>query len=144
MGIDLKDVAVIGDETFAATVQEKLAAPETMPDSGTITVDGQGNILGDTSAIDPAFLAQLQSPEAQEQIKKLYRRARYAPEPPRPPKYITPEVPESVLRIFPQATTRTLSATQPLPGRAGRKLQRQYLRKRTKIQQAFKGEHHGE
>lgn len=38
-----------------------------------ITVDSDGNIVGDTSAIPAEILAQLQSPESQARIRDLYQ-----------------------------------------------------------------------
>jgi hypothetical protein len=41
-------------------------------DQRVVTVDAEGNIQGDTSHLDPAILAQLQTPEAQARIREMY------------------------------------------------------------------------
>lgn len=56
----------VADETIEKT-EEK--APLS------VTVNRRGEIVGDTSAIDPEILAQLQTPEAQAKIRDQYRSA---------------------------------------------------------------------
>lgn len=146
--IPLQDV--IGDEAFAAALQQ-----QPQPDAGepietpTIQVDAKGNILSDTSTIDAHILEQLRSPETQAQIAAMYRRSRYGdPEPPRG-RYITESGSDAIDQIMGRATghgvvRRDLTAHQIAPGRLGRRLQRQYLRKRTKLERASaKEKQHG-
>lgn len=65
---------LIGSDEFVAKFQPASEKPE-IPDGVeklAITVDPEGNILGDTSQIEPHILEQLKSPEAQAQIKEMY------------------------------------------------------------------------
>lgn len=62
-------VPIIGDESFKSAFVEH---PITGSETKSITVNERGEILGDTSEIPDDILSQLQSPEAQAQIRKLY------------------------------------------------------------------------
>lgn len=78
---------LIGDEGFVAKFQPSAEIPagvEQIP----LTVDAQGNVIGDTSHVDPHILAQLSTPESQAKIREMYRSSRYQKEPKRTPQYI--------------------------------------------------------
>jgi hypothetical protein len=55
-----------------ATVSE---TEQAQPAQVLITINARGEIQGDTSAIDPGLLAQLQTPEAQAMMRKQYKDA---------------------------------------------------------------------
>ena len=80
-------VEVIGGEDWKASLTKKLDE-NPGAEQKTITVDAQGNVVGDTSELDPAILAQLQTPEAQAQIKDMYRTSRYGKKEKRETKYL--------------------------------------------------------
>lgn len=80
-------VEVIGGEDWKASLTKKLDENPGVAQK-TVTVDAKGNIVGDTSAIDPHILEQLQSPEAQAQIKDMYRTSRYGKKEKRETKYL--------------------------------------------------------
>ena len=131
-------VAIIGSDSFREVVECDVALlkpPAPQPgaiaaaDAPTISVDAKGNVVGDTSGIDPHILEQLQSPASQKQIREMYRQSRYPADPPRETVYIA------------QGTTRDLRRHQLIPGRIGRRLRRQYLRKVSKAK--IKGAEHG-
>lgn len=81
---------VVGDDKFI----ERLSGagkPEVEPEGIaqiSVTVDPQGNLIGDTSHLDPHILDQLQTPEAKAMMRSQYRGARYEDEPKRAPKYV--------------------------------------------------------
>jgi hypothetical protein len=77
---------VLGDEQFI----KKLAGeqePEGIQQLA-ISVNPQGEIIGDTSHLDPHILAQLQTPEAQKSMREQYRTSRYGVEEKREPRYL--------------------------------------------------------
>lgn len=79
---------ILGDENF---IGQFAAAPGEEPEGIQqlqLTIDPQGNITGDTSHIPEHILAQLTSPQAQAQMRSQYRASRYAPDPPKPVRYI--------------------------------------------------------
>lgn len=66
------DPVAIGDERFLRKLSGKV---EDIPDGVeqvSITSDAEGNIIGDTSHIDPQLLAQLQTPERRKQIAEMH------------------------------------------------------------------------
>jgi hypothetical protein len=131
------EVAIIGSDAFQQAIKAKSKLLQPAPDPGaisaadapTISVDARGNVVGDTSGIDPHILEQLQSPASQKQIREMYRQSRYPQDQPRETVYIA------------KGVTRDLRQHQIIPGRIGRRLRRQYLRKVSKIN--AKGESHG-
>lgn len=56
-------------------MEDETRKPEPIDGTETrvVTVDADGNIQGDTTHLDPNILAQLQTPEAQERIREMYR-----------------------------------------------------------------------
>lgn len=83
----MSEAIVIGDEQFIAKLAGKHVEPEGLQEIS-VTIDPQGNLIGDTSHIPENILAQLQSPEAQAQMRTQYRDSRYEKDPPRKPKYL--------------------------------------------------------
>lgn len=138
--LDPREVEVIGSDAFKEAISEhgaSLPPKEETPELPTIQVDGKGNIIGDTSTIDPAMLAQLQSPESQSQIKALWRASRYGSTNTKPPaRMITDGDPTIDARgnlAAGQFQRRDLRQHQLVPGRVGRRLARQYKRKLSKL-----------
>lgn len=81
-------VELIGGEEWKASLT-KVVDENPGIEQKTITVDAQGNVVGDTSDLDPHILTQLQSPEAQAQIRDMYRTSRgMGKEKKREPKYL--------------------------------------------------------
>lgn len=151
-GLDTREVPVVGSEAFKEAIAEheellgpKPPAPaegepstEGIQPENILTVDGQGNIIGDTSGIDPAMLKQLQSPESQAQIRALWRARKYgsAGNEKRPLRFITdgPAAIDAKGGVHPGAfQRRDLTNTQLVRGRFGRRLERQRKRKVQKL-----------
>jgi hypothetical protein len=89
----------IGDEQFLRKLSGDVNQIPEGAEQITITSDADGNIIGDTSHIDPHILAQLQTPQAREQIRdmheswkngggKLPGQHRHPKEPKREPRYL--------------------------------------------------------
>lgn len=104
----------IGDEKFLSRFGSVEEIPEGTPQVA-LTVDKDGNIIGDTSQLSADILAQLSTPEAKASIQAQYRASRYAPEKPRAPKYLN------------QGTTRDLRAHR-LPGQSRQEFRAQKIK----------------
>lgn len=98
-------VEVIGGEDWKASLTKKLDEDPGVAQK-TVTVDARGNIVGDTSAIDPHILEQLQSPEAQAQIKDMYRTSRYGKKEKREPKYLNEGQQRRITNVRPKGMDR--------------------------------------
>lgn len=71
---------LIGDAEFVAQFQTVEDAPVEIPagvEQVPVTVDKHGEIVGDTSNIDPGILAQMSTPEAKAQIAEIWRKSKY-------------------------------------------------------------------
>lgn len=62
----------IGDEQFLRKLSGKVDEIPEGVEQVSITSDADGNIIGDTSHIDPHILAQLQTSQAREQIRDMH------------------------------------------------------------------------
>lgn len=120
----MDNVDLIGDDGFVANFQPSAEAPEIPAgvEQIPITVDSQGNVIGDTSHLDPNILAQLSTPESQAKIRDMYRSSRYQKEPARAPKYIN------------EGQRRDFSHLRPagMDNKTFRSLRKQTFRKLTK------------
>lgn len=88
--VEFVDGQLAADITNVRLTKPEPAPATTMPDgSPIVSVDGKGNIVGDTAGIDPHILEQLADPGVQDQIKALYHDTRYGKkEKPQPPRYL--------------------------------------------------------
>lgn len=86
----MSEAIIVGDDNFIKKLADLDKLKETVDnvEQMSITVDPQGNILGDTSHMDPHILAQLQTPAAQKSMREQYRASRYAEEPPKPIRWL--------------------------------------------------------
>lgn len=110
---------LLGDENFIGQFQ---AAPDEDIDGVKqlqLTIDPQGNITGGTSHIPAHILEQLTTPQAMAQMREQYRASRYAPEPPRPVRYINEREDR---RLFIESKPKGVDAKE------WRKLQRSKIR----------------
>lgn len=92
-----EDGQFVGDITNVRLTKEPVPMTS-MPDgSPIVSVDSKGNVVGDTSKIDPNILAQLADPATKAKIQQMYRDGRYGKkEEPKPPRYLN----EGVRRDF--------------------------------------------
>lgn len=91
MSIELGAGGLFVDGQFVGDISNvqlgSAPAPAAIADTPSVTVDAKGSVIGDTSHIDPHILAQLSTPQVQEQIRGLYRSSRYEREQPREVRY---------------------------------------------------------
>lgn len=90
---------------------------------GVITVDENGEIIGDTSRIPEHILAQLQSPETQASIKAMYEKRHGNPNYPREP------LPEPKVITKPGNTRNLATERKELSRTEFRRLSRKFAKK---------------
>lgn len=115
---------ILGDDNF---IGQFAAAPDEEIDGIKqlqLSIDPQGNILGDTSHIPEHILAQLVTPQAMAQMREQYRASRYpAVEPSKKAGYINEREDR---RLFIESKPKGMDSKE------WRKLQREKIRKSRK------------
>lgn len=101
----MSEATVIGDEQFIEKLAGNPVEPEGLQEL-CVSIDPQGNVVGDTSRIPEHILAQLQSPEAKAQMRTQYRDSRYEKDPPRKLKYLNTGGTRDLTRLRAPGQTR--------------------------------------
>jgi len=123
---------LIGDPEFVSQFQTAEEAPVEIPagvEQIPVTVDKHGEIVGDTSNIDPGILAQMSTPEAKAQIAEIWRKSKYGKKDEAqlpPPRYLN----EGFRRDFKNLRPASMSAKdfRKQRRRDARKLTKQAIR----------------
>lgn len=128
---------LIGDSEFVAKFQPSSELPEIPAgvEQIPVSVDAKGNVIGDTSGIDPHILAQLASPEAQAQIREMYRASRYGTEEPRPIKLLNEGERRDFTKIRPQGMDAKTWKRQR------KKMFRKFTKETIKVQRSIRNGH---
>lgn len=122
---------LIGEPEF---IRKLSGEPISGAEQVSVQTNAEGNVIGDTAHIPPEILAQLQSPQAQAQIRKLHEAYKESGKMPRSMRY-APELPREMRYINEREDRRNFVDTKP-PGMTTREWRRIARRKLHKTHKA--------
>lgn len=86
----MSEAIIIGDEKFIEKMASAGKPKQVDPalEHLAVSINPQGELVGDTSHLPEEILAQLQTPQSMQQMRDQYRASRYGEEPARPLRWL--------------------------------------------------------